>query len=126
MRLSMSALSPENPSIFATATLRRINDQRAGLQGDAGEAAGDYGDFLAVVEAVGAEIDMAARHALRGGIVGWNNREGNDWLSDVIARFGHDALAEGFDFRAGGAGAHQHAVASRFANTFYDEFWEVG
>src|SRR5580704_813740 len=106
MRESMSALSPKDPRIFAAAALRGINDERPGLQSDARQTAGDNGYFLAVIEAVRAQIDMTPGHALRSGIVRRNNRERNNRLRDVVAWFGENSLAEGFDFGACGAGAH--------------------
>lgn len=122
----MSALSPENPSVFAAAALGRIDDERAGLKGDTRQATGDDGDFLAVVEAIRAEIDVASGHALGTGIVRGNYGERDNRLRDVVARLRQDFFAKGLDFGMSRAWAHQHAVAAGFAHALDDHLGKMG
>jgi len=96
------------------------------LQGDACQATRDNGDFLAVVKAIGAKIDVASGHALRRGIVGRNDRKRNDRLRNVVARLGDNSFTESLDFGAGGAGAHEHTVAAGFADALDDQVGEIG
>ncbi|AGY60374.1 hypothetical protein GKIL_4128 [Gloeobacter kilaueensis JS1] len=60
---SLQSLS-KYPGIFGTATLAGIDDEGAGTEGDAGEAAGQYPDVLAAIENVGPQIDVAAVEAV--------------------------------------------------------------
>src|SRR5262245_37060096 len=56
-------VAPEDPGVLAPAALRRVDDQRARLERDAGQAAGDDADLVAV-EDVWAQVDVAAGEAL--------------------------------------------------------------
>src|SRR5271163_35376 len=120
IRESMSALSPQNPGVFAPAALGRIDHERASLECYARQAARHDGDFLAVVETVRAEIDVAPSHALRRRIVRRHYGERHDWLCDVVARLGDNFFAEGLNLGSGGARAHKHAVAAGFADALDD------
>src|SRR5579862_9449856 len=108
----MSALSSEDPGVFAAAALRGVDDKRTWLKGDAGKATRDDGDFFAVIETIRPQIDVAPGHALCRRVVRGNDRERHDWLSDEVARFGNNFFAEGLDFAACGAWTHQHAIAA--------------
>src|ERR1700689_5724708 len=106
----MLLLSVKNPRILAAAALRGIHDERAGLQGHARQAAGNYGAFFAVVEAIGTKINMAAGDAAGGSVVGRHARKRDYGLRDVVSRIGANVLAAFFDAGAVKGRANEHAV----------------
>ena len=81
----------EHPGVFAAAALRRVDDERAAAQRDAGQAAGQNRDALAV-ENVGPQVDMA-RFDLAFEKAG-RTREVDGRLGDVVARVGDDAAGK--------------------------------
>ncbi len=87
----ISGLLAQHPGILAAAALAGVDDQRAALERDAGQAAGDDGDLVAV-EDVGAQVDVA-RLELVADEAG-RAREADGGLGDVVAGVGLDLLGE--------------------------------
>src|SRR5882757_1074547 len=81
----------EDPGVFTAATLGRVDDERAGAQRDAREAAWDDDGFFAV-EDEGTEVDVAAGELAVA--VGRMAREAHHRLGDIITRLGEDTAAK--------------------------------
>ena len=112
----------EDPGVFGAAALGAVDDEGAAFEGDAGEAAGDDGDAVAV-EDVGAEIDVAGFEGVADETGGAG--EGDGGLGDVVAGVGLDAAGEVFALFGGGLRADEHAVAAGLADRLDDELLEV-
>ena len=58
-------------------------------------------------------------------VIGWNAREGDDRLRDVISGIGYDPVPELLDQLLARGRPHQHSVAAGFADCFHYQFGQV-
>ena len=82
----------EHPGVLRSAALARVHDELALGQRDAGEAAGQHPDVLAVVDRERAQVGVARPHAVLD--EGRDRRELHDRLRDPAARVGEQPRAQ--------------------------------
>src|SRR6187200_798605 len=112
----------ENPGVLAAAALRRVDDERAFPECDAGQATGLHVHVLAV-QRKRSEIYVTWFELLlhdRG-----RARKRKRRLRDVAPRVLLDTLDEIEPFFRGGVRTYQHAVATRPIGGLYDEIFDV-
>ena len=68
MRESIIPSPSQNPRVLAAAALRRVDHQRSALKRDARQPARNDRHLLAIVEAIGAQIDVPRAHGADRGI----------------------------------------------------------
>ena len=112
----------EHPGVFAATTLRRVHDEGALLERDAGEAAREH-PHVAPEERVGAEVDVPPLELVAD--EGGHAREADDGLRDVVATVLEDLRAGGLELGFARLGADHDAVAAGLVHWLHDHLGEV-